>query len=183
MARDYKHRVNQQRKTRDQQTISWWKVLWVVLLIGGFSGFLVFLNGSDPDEKLPEQPSVEATKEVVVEKKTKEPKFTFYKILPETEVFVPSHEVETRNREEKIGKGEPTTYLIQVGSFSEYEKANSLKRDLAMMGIESTIEKIDIDHVVWNRLIIGPYSKSSNVVTLKKRLRESGINTKIIEIK
>ena len=182
MANDYKYRAAQQRKTRGgQQKVSWWKVLLAILLAGLFISFLVFLNGSSPEKTPSTQPLIDSV-EKEPEEKPRKPKFTFYKILPETEVFVPSHELETRNREAEFGKIKPTSYLIQVGSFSQYEKANNLKRDLAMMGIQSRIEKIDLDNIVWNRLVIGPYSKLPNVTKLTKRLKKSGINTKVIEV-
>ena len=181
MASDYKYRASQQRKTRDQRKVSGWKILLVLLFIGLFIGFLIFLNSSSP-EKNPTQEAPAEVLKVEPEKKPEQPKFTFYKILPETEVFVPSHEIDTRNREEGFGKIKPTTYLIQIGSFNQYEKANSLKLDLAMMGIQSRVEKINLNNVIWNRLVIGPYSKSSNVAKLTKRLKENGVNTKVIEI-
>jgi cell division protein FtsN len=183
MSKAYKYRASEQKKSRSKNTVSWGKVLLVFILVVLFVGFLVFLNNSSPEEKPPQHNIQKVVKKEPEEKpKPKAPVFTFYKILPETEVFVPSHEIDTRNREENIGKGQATNYLIQVGSFSQYEKANNLKRDLAMMGIESTIEKINLDGVVWNRLVIGPYSGSSNVAKLTKRLRENGIHTKVIEV-
>ena len=117
------------------------------------------------------------------DKKISEPRFDFYTILPETEIVVPDYEINTRSREEKFGKAKTTKYLIQAGSFRNFSEADKLRARLALMGIESRVEKAKVGNVIWNRVKMGPYSRSSSVSVIRKRLRNNGIDVIVTEIK
>jgi cell division protein FtsN len=115
--------------------------------------------------------------------KPTKPKYEFYTILPETEIVIPDHEINTRSREERVGKRKPGYYVIQAGSFRDFTEADKLRANLALMGIESRVEKATVEAVVWNRVKIGPYSHSSKVSVMKNRLKKQGIDTIVIEEK
>jgi len=51
------------------------------------------------------------------------------------------------------------------------------------MGIESRVEKAKVGNVIWNRVKMGPYTHSSSVSVIKKRLRKNGIDVIVTEIK
>mgnify|MGYP000636146523 CR=1 FL=1 len=186
MARDYKYRANQSKKKPQQAKVSWWKWLLVFLLIAVFILFLMFLGNSAPDDK--NQP-ISVTKKTPSKpkhqnKKPQEPRFDFYTILPETEIIVPDYEINTRSREEQlVGKSKATKYLMQAGSFRDFAEADKLRARLALMGIESRVEKAKVGKAIWNRVKMGPYSQSSSVSTIKKRLRSNGIDVIVTEIK
>jgi len=196
MARDYKDRANQGKKPPNstQSKIAGWKWGLVICLIALFIGFLVFLQNSAPEEQKTTQQTktistTKAAKKAKTARKPKqqtpeEPRFDFYTILPETEIVVPDYEINTRSREEQFGKRKKTSkYLMQAGSFRQFSEADKLRARLALMGIESRIEKAKIGNAVWNRVKIGPYSNSSSVSVIKKRLKQNGIDIIVTEIK
>ncbi|MEO1878361.1 MAG: SPOR domain-containing protein, partial [Methylococcales bacterium] len=111
------------------------------------------------------------------------PRFDFYTILPETEVVIPDYEIKTRSREEQFGKGKSTLYVMQVGAFREFPEADKLRARLALLGIESRIEKANVGSVTWNRVKIGPFSRPSNVAALKTQLRKNNIDVIVTEVK
>lgn len=190
MARDYKYRANQNRKKPQQNKVVWWKWLLIILLVALFVFFLVFLRNSALEVRQDQQ-----TKPIAVSKKTnkpklehqdkksKEPRFDFYTILPETEVIVPDYEINTRSREERFRQAKATKYILQAGSFRNFSAADTLKARLALMGIESRVEKTKVGTVLWNRVKMGPYSRPSSVSVIKKRLRDNGIDVVVTEVK
>lgn len=194
MARDYKHRAQRQKKAPKRSSVAWWKWLLAVIVIGSFAAFLTSLktNNSDggiktasiPIEK-PHKKELEKKPTSKIEKKPADtgPKFDFYTILPESEVAIPDHEVKTRTREERVGKAKKTRYMMQAGSFKNFQEADKLKARLALMGIESKIEKAKIGNTTWNRIKIGPFSKISSVNKIRSQLKENQIDAVIMEVK
>ncbi len=194
MARDYKHRATSNKKKPQQSAVAWWKWVLIFLLIALFVLFLGSLSDPTPEIESPKkQASISnisvptKTKAKIIPKhqnnKPAKPVYEFYTILPKTEVVVPDYEIKTRSREEKIGKRKPGYYVIQAGSFRDFIEADKLRATLALMGIESKVEKATVGNVVWNRVKIGPYSHSSKVSVMKKRLKKQGIDTIVIEEK
>lgn len=192
MARDYKHRGQRGSRRNQPQTVAWWKWLSAAVLIGLFVVFLISLKGSAPErasvtKKLgpPEAKPAEKAKQrkpVKTKAKPEEPRFDFYTILPEKEVVVPDYEIKTRVREERVGKAKPARYILQAGSFRDYKEADSLRAKLALMGIESRVEKAKVGNVTWNRVKMGPYARMSSVTTIKSRLKQNGIDVMVTEI-
>lgn len=194
MARDYKPRTNRRHHKNTGSKVVWWRWLLAAMLIVGFIYFLSSLRDTVPEKMpvtlvkpLPVKPSkpIKKTpeKKLQAESELIEPQFDFYEILEGKEVRIPDYEVKTRAREEKVGKAEPTHYILQVGAFREYKQADKLKARLAFMGIESTIEKAQVANVVWNRLKIGPYAKLSTIERVRSQLKEKGITTIVMEVK
>ncbi len=185
MPRDYKHRANTNSRQPVKSKVAWWRWFLIVLVIALFVFFLAYVRKTAPKtEPTPvavSKPTVETPKHQ--DKKPQEPRFDFYTILPETEVVVPENEINTRRREEQFGKEKSTQYIIQVGSFRDYSEADRLRARLALMGIESRIEKAEVGHVEWNRVKMGPFKKTSSVTALKSRLKNNGIDVVVIEEK
>lgn len=196
MARDYKPRSSSRRKknNRTESSVAWWRWLLVLFLIIGFALALNFLGDSSPEQETaaitkplpvtPDKPTKKVSKKPAKpEPEQTEPQFDFYNLLESKEVRIPEHEIKTRAREEKVGKSKPAQYILQVGSFREYQQADKLKARLAFMGIQSKIEKAKVGNVIWNRLKIGPYAKLSTVERVRNRLKQKGIATIITELK
>ena len=194
MARDYKHRAQRQKKATQRASVAWWKWLIVILLTVSFGTFLTTLKTSAPEDgnqtiRIPIEKSSKKEPEKKEPPKTAKkpvnvsPRFDFYTILPETEVAVPDHEIKTRAREERVGKAKDTQYIMQAGSFRNYQEADKLKARLALMGIESRIEKAKVGGTTWNRIKIGPFSKISSVNKIRSQLRKNDIDTVVMEVK
>jgi len=193
MPRDYKDRAGKAKKKPQPQTaVVWWKWLLIALLIALFVAFLVFLRSSSPETEKPKKrlATLSVAKQVKKiakpkhqNKQPEEPRFDFYTILPETEIEVPDYEINTRSREERVGKAKASKYILQAGSFRNFVEADKLRARLALIGIESRVEKAKVGSVVWNRVKMGPYSRSSSVSLIKKRLKNNGIDAIVTEVK
>jgi cell division protein FtsN len=204
MSRDYKHRANQRdsnnrRNSPDSSGIGLFRWMLITALVIGFVVFLVYLkspgfNKAPPGPVIANLQSTTATKtgknqdtEASVEQKTEAqkpqpPQFDFYNILPKKEVVVPDYEIKTRTREEQVGKNKKTSYVMQAGSFKTFDEADQLKAKLALMGIESKIQKAKVESVTWYRVKIGPYSQMNSVNTLMSRMKKHGLKPVITEV-
>ncbi|MDP3332451.1 MAG: SPOR domain-containing protein [Methylococcaceae bacterium] len=198
MARDYKHSGQGKRHSKrgyydGPQSISLWKWMLITALIISFVVFLVYLRSgpkqAQPDSQavtqaIPVPPTPEKTvvkPEVKVEPGPAIPRFDFYTILPEKEVVVPDYEIGTRTREERVGQGKESSYIVQAGSFKEFKDADNMKAKLALMGIESRVEKAKVGDATWYRVKMGPLSKMSSVSSIRVRLRQNGIDVVVTE--
>lgn len=189
MARDYKYRTQQYSRRRTPPPRGGeWRWLLVVLLIGAFAAFLIYLRSFVPGgEKTPPAASTVAVKPLKPASPPKPPKpfeptFDFYTILPEQEVVVSEPEIKTRAREESIGKNKIAQYVIQAGSFRNREDAEKVKAQLAMMGIEAKIETAKNGTSTWNRVKIGPLSKITKADAIRSRLHARGIDAVVIQL-
>lgn len=107
-----------------------------------------------------------------------EPRFTFYKILPEKEVIIPESEIKTIKREEsRASKPVAALYLVQAGSFDNLRNAEQLKADLAKIKIKAKIEKIEIENSTWYRVKLGPYATLADADKIRAYLRAKGIDS------
>ncbi len=193
MAKDYKHRTynrdtNDRQRQRPQNNggIVRWMLITAIAI--GFAVFLVYLKSPDFNKQANQVATTEpseikpAEKAETKEEKPQTPQFDFYTILPKKEVIVPDYEVKTRTREEHIGKNKSTLYILQAGSYKDFEEADRLKAKLALMGIESTIQKAKVENVTWYRVKIGPYNQMNNVNSLMSRLQKNGMKPVVTEI-
>src|SRR5690606_6709904 len=93
-----------------------------------------------------------------------ERRFDFYDILPQYEVVVPEVEVVTRRSLAAPGAtpgatvaapgatvAAPGSYILQTGSFRSHNDADRMQASLALLGIESRIQKVTIDDDVFHR--------------------------------
>jgi cell division protein FtsN len=206
MSRDYKHRAqsrdahNRRRSSREGDGVGVFKWMLITALIIGFVVFLVYLKSpgfqqsavsqaaqsqqTASTKKLgkPETNNKVITKQEPKEQKPQPPQFDFYTILPKKEVVVPDHEIKTRTREEQFGKNKKASYVIQAGSSRDPKDADQLRAKLALMGIESKIQKAKVESVIWYRVKIGPYSQMGSVNTIMSRLQKNGMKPVITEV-
>lgn len=195
MAKDYKDQT-QNKKTvssyrQDAKSPGLWRWMLITALIISFVVFLVYLSSMGSKQTIPQQaeaprPEVVKDNPLKQEKKPEQrpvlPQFDFYTILPEKEVIVPDYEINTRAREERVGQAKTANYILQAGSFREFKDADSLRAKLALMGIESKVEKAKVGNVVWNRVKMGPYAQMVSVTTIRDRLKGNGIDVLVIEV-
>lgn len=110
--------------------------------------------------------------------KPPEPRFTFYKILPEKEAIIPESEITNLKREESQSKRPSAAqYLIQAGSFASPQEAVKLKEKLSALKIKSHIENVKIENVAWNRVKIGPFSSLADADKVRTYLRNNQIDS------
>ncbi|MDD1622775.1 MAG: SPOR domain-containing protein [Methylococcaceae bacterium] len=133
-------------------------------------------TAAEPEKKEPEKSVAEQQAA-----EPEEPRYDFYTILPQAEVVVPDYEIKTRVREELVGKTKAAKYIMQAGSFREAAEADRHKAKLALLGIESRVEKAKVGNVIWHRVKIGPYDNPSSVSTIKELLQKNGIGVIVTE--
>lgn len=200
MAKDYKHRAQQRdvktrrRSHREPGYVGVIKWMAVTILLIGFAVFLVYLKSPSLQKPATGQEQAAAGKSAnakadapttatkVEPPKPQPPQFDFYTILPKKEVIVPDHELKTRTREEMVGKNKKASYIIQAGSTQAMNEADQLRAKLALMGIESKIQKAKVESVTWYRVKIGPYTQMSSVNTIMSRLQSNGMKPVITEV-
>ena len=109
------------------------------------------------------------------------PRFDFYTLLPELEVIIPESEI--KEEQERIKEKENVAYMIQVGSFRKYGDADTLKAQLAMLGIEADIDPVKNKGEQWLRVRVGPFTSKRELNKVRNRLHSNNINTMLVQIK
>lgn len=119
---------------------------------------------------------------VPTEKRAEEPKYSFYEMLPKFEVVIPEQEQQVRADIEAVAEERPGVYVLQAGSFTAEADADRRRAQLAMQGIESTIQRVSIDDKTYHRVRIGPIKDLDRLNTLRSRLREARIEVLVIRL-
>lgn len=202
MPRDYKYRSEDRnikrsrRSSGREDSLALWKWMLITALIIAFVVFLFYLGSkggkqvntppvsqsASDNKKTEKTAAAAANKKAEVKADPEIPQFDFYTILPRKEVVVPDHEIDTRSREERVGEAKATQYILQAGSYKDFKEADRLRAKLALMGIESRIEKAKVGNVTWYRIKMGPYTRMNSVSIIRSRLRDNGIDAIVTEI-
>lgn len=78
----------------------------------------------------------------------------------------------------------PEKFYLQAGSFEDPSEADNLKARLALMGVEASVQKVDVpDKGTVHRVRTGPYLGADEMNKAKQQLASSGINAAIVRIK
>jgi len=118
---------------------------------------------------------------------TPQPSFDFYEILPNMEVNVSEWEAEededikqqTNPGDEKSG-----IYILQIGSFKQYDAADEVKAKLAFMGITADIQRVVINGKdIRHRVRVGPYAESDKLSMVRQQLAENNLNYILLKLK
>lgn len=191
MARDYKHSAAK-KKTAARPVGSWVSFisgLGVGLAIATGAFVLGLVPPGDPSPVTELAPETDdrsrytgARLEAEMEKPERE--FTFHHILPEIEVRVPDWKIvkpeSTPEPAAEPGKG---TYVIQVGSFKEYEDADSAKAALALRGIAAKIHRVVINgQDVWYRVHVGPFLDLPSTQAMRAKLNATHSDNIVLKI-
>jgi cell division protein FtsN len=113
-----------------------------------------------------------ATKPATADK----PRFDFYNMLPNFEVVIPEQEPDVRVDATPQAVEKSGVYVLQAGSFGEYKDADRRRAELALHGIESTIQRVSIDDKTYHRVRIGPISDLNELNVTRSRLHEANID-------
>ncbi|MBT8130829.1 MAG: SPOR domain-containing protein [Gammaproteobacteria bacterium] len=186
MPRDYKN-----RKTRKKESAPGW--VWGLsgLAVGLSVALIIHLQGrqqSRPKEPVANTaaiPSSARDAAEMTEEKTGR-SFDFYDILPNFEVVIPETERAVAKRSHDEAKPGDTqkkgTYVVQAGSFREFEDADRMKARLALQGIQSRIQVVTIDDKRWHRVRIGPYPALDPARATQRQLREADLDVLVVRI-
>jgi len=145
--------------------------VWIILLliIGLFTAFVFYL---DTRIDKGETPAPAAT----TEKKDDKPRIDFYSILPDRKVDIPISEEDQQAIENpSINKQADEEIILQVGSFQSAAEADSLKAQLAFLGLEANVKSAVVNDDTWYRVMLGPYGANSELSRTQNLLLENKI--------
>ncbi len=187
--------------------------VWMLagLVIGLFAAFLIYLSKQPAEninftesvkqelQKAREQDVVQISETGTTNNSNAEkpanskPRFEFYTILSELEVFVPEPEIEnkqtqqaTANNDKKIKTdsiSETKKYILQAGSFKSLADAERHKATLALLGVQSSIQSVAINNDQWHRVRIGPFSRADQLYDTLSTLKQNNIQAMTMELK
>lgn len=182
-----KKRSKRRRTTSTKQQYPGW--LWMIfgLAIGLSVALAIYVRDGEPappaaaarqpaslesaiddngERARPEEPTPEQ----------QESRFTFYDMLPNFEVVIPEQEPDVTADVEPRAVVTPGLYILQAGSFTRFEDADRRRAELALQGIESTIQRVTIDDRTYHRVRIGPTDDLEELNMLRSRLRAAKID-------
>jgi cell division protein FtsN len=203
MARDYKSRARRRKK---RARLSPWVGVISGLVIGLFVAFLVYIKmqASSPPAAVYQEsflPPVEQTRPAAETpapqpQAAPAPRFDFYTLLPEMEVVVPDEEIAppaprrqpasapaSRPASSPASAAPAETYLLQVGSFRNGEQADRFRAELAILGLETSIQKVTIDNRdTYHRVRVGPFHDSVALNQARNLLKKQSIESRVIKL-
>ena len=103
-------------------------------------------------------------------------RFDFYKMLPGSEeqaVDLPSRDTKSTAKE---------FFYLQVGSFQNAPEADNLKAQVALIGLQATIQTISsAERGVLHRVRLGPFGNVDDVNRNREILKKNGIEATLIK--
>jgi cell division protein FtsN len=152
-----------------QSTSPWvWTFLFLILLT--FVAFILFL-----DKKIVDS-GADNNSEQTQGRSDNKPTIDFYSVLPQREVEIPiSEEDRAAIENPSINKEAVDQSILQVGSFQSAEEADSLKAQLAFLGLQATVKSAVVNDETWHRVQLGPFASQTNLSRAKNLLIENRI--------
>ncbi len=77
---------------------------------------------------------------------------------------------------------EPGSYVLQAASFNNLEDADRLQASLALLGIESRIQRVTIDDDIYHRVRIGPITDLDALNRIRGQLRNARIDPLLMKV-
>jgi cell division protein FtsN len=188
MTKDYAHKGNGTRQTSGGGLPGWlWLLVGVALGFAGAAGYYITRPADEARVAAADGGKDKANGAKKIAIPPKEPsRFTFYELLPDYEVVIPKDSLKAKPvpaPDANAPATSPGRYLIQVGAFKERAEAEQQKANLALLGIESRIEKVTIDNAqTWYRVRIGPEKDQRRVEGTLARLEENGIKALVMMV-
>ena len=81
----------------------------------------------------------------------------------------------------ETGPSEYTQYVLQAGSFRAIADADRRRGELALLGLESSIEQMKTDTGSWHRVYIGPFDSRSAMAKARALTAQSDIDTLLLK--
>jgi len=185
------------RKTRSRRPAAAPAQGWAWGLLGLGVGLsvsaFIYLNSRPPatDQPTPdaaEQPQPKSkskptgTKREATPDAKEEPRFTFYDVLENFEVVIFEEEAPVATKAPQVPIDTPGIYVLQAGSFGKYSDADRRKAQLAMLGVESGIQKVTVDDKVYHRVRVGPLDDLDELQRLRRKLSGANIDAVVLRV-
>lgn len=153
-----------------KKTTSPWVWVFLLLMLGSFVTFVLFL-----DQKIVNSGSADKPRQETSSSENK-PTIDFYSVLPQREVEITiSDEQRDAIENPSINKDVVGQSILQVGSFNSAVDADSRKAELAFLGLEANVKPAVVDDVTWHRVQLGPFATETSLSRAKNLLIENKI--------
>jgi cell division protein FtsN len=108
--------------------------------------------------------------------------YDFYDALPKFEMVVPEKDKDVRPDIKSVPETRVGTYVLQVGSYKNFADADRVRAKLALIGVESKVQKVSIDNDTWHRIRIGPISNLDELNRLSAILHKADVDALVIRV-
>ena len=100
-------------------------------------------------------------------------------MLRDYEVIIPAAEttrpLKTERKTPPLERPRSGVYLLQVGSFRALEQAQTLRAELALLGLEAVIKAAQTpEGETWRRVQVGPYRDAAERAAVIENLEANG---------
>lgn len=76
------------------------------------------------------------------------------------------------------------TFFLQAGSFQNAAEADSLKSQLALLGLEAVVQTRNVaDKGVWHRVRVGPYTDMDELNRVRGILQQNNIDSALVKVR
>jgi hypothetical protein len=178
------------RKSQRRQPVAGW--VWFVsgFLVGTAATLIVTFQDFFSAEEMASAMRSASTDKELAERGGDEkaggkqrPRFEFYTMLPEMEVAVPAHEVPGHDAR-KSAEGSVSGYVLQAGSFRKLAEADRVKAELALLGMQATIQTVAINGKnKWHRVRVGPFTNVQALNEARATLKSNGLEVMVLKIR
>lgn len=104
------------------------------------------------------------------------PVIDFYEVLKNREVDIPiSAEDQAGIDNPSLNKDVSGKSILQVGSFQSAGEAESLKAELAFLGLQAEIRAAQVNDSTWHRVQLGPFASETRLSQARNLLIENRI--------
>ena len=106
------------------------------------------------------------------------PRFDFYTLLPNQDLDF-SSDVEPAELRGKTSSDDQ--FILQAGSFRAEKDADRRRGELALLGLEATIELTRGSNGVWYRVYLGPFESRSAMAKARSMTAQQSIDTLLMK--
>ena len=111
-------------------------------------------------------------------KEAPKPRFDFYTLLPNQSLDLRA-DIDPAAISTK--RTSVNHYVLQVGSFRMQKDADQRRAELALIGLESQIDRTESENGVWFRVYIGPFENRSVMEKVRSFTAQQSIDTLLLK--
>ncbi len=108
--------------------------------------------------------------------------YTFYDRLKNFELVIPEKEKDVHRDVKPAPETRPGSYVLQAGSYRNFNDADAVRARLALQGVESKVQKVTVDTDTWHRVRIGPITNLDELNRIRARLRHAEVDALVIRV-
>lgn len=186
MAKDYKNSPKPKDKPKKKSGgfpgWGWFIVGMIAMVLIMKGGPLLWQAELRAGKKIAPAPAATASTRAAVPAASTATHYDFYKMLPSFQVVIPGQDKEVKSGNASTPVQQPGSYILQVGSFPAYADADKMKATLALQGIESSIQQVQVNNgTTWNRVRIGPIKDLKELNAIRAKLADDHIEPLVIK--